>query len=392
MPFKFTRDDLLLCDGIEKNAKQLRNRILELYNELVPRLKADPLLRNFVNPSQRHNKLWTKSPYVPKYNTRGKRYRPGSWIGFADRIKYPDPRRGIQFQYGIKQEDYWYGLWIQGDQETRATERDLYKILIKYTSEQIAASINSLGNDYWFWVRRDNDEKDIINNPADKVTTDQVEEFRTNLEKKRLYIALDKGFENFNREDLLSIEDVTSNIIKTTHELLPIYTWWSGLKPREMTAGEAYSALSAGDKLHIRDDEIDQEKVGERERTVNTRIGGKAIRRHILEIYGHQCALCDIKDDELLRASHISPWARDEENRGNPQNVICLCVLHDVLFERGMLRIHPDYKVDFANKIRNSGKKSKMIRLLLDNTNQILVTPFKNPPDPEFLKKKLARK
>ena len=45
-----------------------------------------------------------------------------------------------------------------------------------------------------------------------------------------------------------------------------------------------------------------------------------------------------------------------------------------------------------ANKILNSGNKSKMIRIILDNTNHILMKPFKNPPNPEFLKKKLARK
>ena len=81
-------------------------------------------------------------------------------------------------------------------------------------------------------------------------------------------------------------------------------------------------------------------KVGKKTKTeieVNTtrRIGQDKLRKYILDIYEHRCALCDIDKDDLLICSHIVPWGIDEKNRLNPQNAICLCAQHDKLFDKG---------------------------------------------------------
>ena len=38
----------------------------------------------------------------------------------------------------------------------------------------------------------------------------------------------------------------------------------------------------------------------------------------------YTCSICNLTSCEL-RAHHISPWAEDEENRFNEQNIITLC-------------------------------------------------------------------
>lgn len=65
------------------------------------------------------------------------------------------------------------------------------------------------------------------------------------------------------------------------------------------------------------------------------RRGQDLLRKLTLQNYETCCALCDVSDERLLRASHIVGWAEREETRGNLGNVICLCSFHDALFENG---------------------------------------------------------
>ncbi|MDH5386367.1 MAG: HNH endonuclease [Candidatus Aminicenantes bacterium] len=388
MPFRFTQSDLDLADGKKAHAIRLRERMLELYNELLSLMEAEKELRSFIKPSPIRYGLHTITPYVARYHGIQGRIRRSTWIGFADKTKYTDPRRGVQYQYGIRGDDsYWFGLWIQGDQHTRPALRDLHQILSNYSLDQIASSINSLGHSYWLNIE-DNDGKLIIDNPADGVSLKQVEEFRDNLKKKRLWVSLDKVFKDHSKSDLLSIRNVPEEILKTTLELLPICNWWSGTRPRETPLDEAFSILDSGGAIDIVDEDQEPIPTDVREATVFARVGHNVVRRVVLKNYDHQCALCDIKGDDLLIASHISPWSKDRKNRGNPSNILCLCSAHDALFERGKLRINPECKVEFTDEIVSSSLNSDMLRAIIKNTNETLRPPFKSPPAPEMLKKK----
>jgi len=79
--------------------------------------------------------------------------------------------------------------------------------------------------------------------------------------------------------------------------------------------------------------------VSEEKRIVSTRKGQNSLRKHVLTNYSNKCALCEINDPQLLVASHIIPWSEDRSRRGILENVICLCVLHDSLFEKGIITI-----------------------------------------------------
>jgi hypothetical protein len=362
----------------------LRNRLLILYEELLPRLGADSGLRSFIKLSKARNKLSTRSPYVPNYQRHGGGYKRGSWVGFADPVRYLDPRVGIQFQYGIAEDEYWYGIWIQGDQPTRKTECELFQLLGRFDSSQIAASINALGSGYWIQVRRNAEDEPFIDTSADKLNSSQAEQFVSNLEGERLWISIDR---NFTDDELVAIEDVPSDILRTTHELLELYRWLSGVAPRGLTEDEALAQLKRGEKIKISENETIP--TSEREGVANSRVGQSALRRLVLDVYGHRCALCDISSDALLWASHISSWAEDEENRGNPKNVICLCVSHDKLFDQGLLRVRPDYGVEFDSRADELGRRSQMFNAIRQNTLKTLRMPSSSLPDPRLLEKKL---
>ncbi|WP_129213108.1 hypothetical protein [Crenobacter cavernae] len=52
------------------------------------------------------------------------------------------------------------------------------------------------------------------------------------------------------------------------------------------------------------------------------RRGQDALRRLTLQNYADRCAVCDVSDARILRASHIIGWAECEETRGYLGNVI----------------------------------------------------------------------
>ncbi|ENX3946126.1 TPA: HNH endonuclease [Photobacterium damselae] len=83
-----------------------------------------------------------------------------------------------------------------------------------------------------------------------------------------------------------------------------------------------------------------------------------SFREKILNIYGGCCAVCDISEKALLRAAHIIDVSKGGSD--NVNNGICLCVNHEVAFDKGLLIIHEDYSISSEFDI---GIKSLRIRL-----------------------------
>lgn len=87
--------------------------------------------------------------------------------------------------------------------------------------------------------------------------------------------------------------------------------------------------------------------------------------------YGDMCAVCDVADIAMLIASHIVTWAEAPEHRGDLSNVICLCRIHDALFERGYWSLGDDLTV-----LKRRRTPSAFIGQVLD-----LITEFRPPVD-----------
>jgi len=115
------------------------------------------------------------------------------------------------------------------------------------------------------------------------------------------------------------------------------------------------------------------------------RRGQQRIRRLTLRNYEKQCAFCDVTDEKFLVASHISRWGDDPETRGILSNVICMCKIHDALFENGFFALADDYSI-----IKRENVEGETIRRVLDLTRSFR-KPIAHPPAPEYLRKHRRR-
>lgn len=119
-----------------------------------------------------------------------------------------------------------------------------------------------------------------------------------------------------------------------------------------------YEGVSIEKKFENEIRDIPKSIVGkEKERLVRTRVNQSLFRIMVLSNYDGQCALTGIDIPDLLVASHIIPWAKNENERLNPQNGICLSALYDRAFDSGLISFDDSQRVIFSDKLMaNCGK------------------------------------
>ena len=89
----------------------------------------------------------------------------------------------------------------------------------------------------------------------------------------------------------------------------------------------------------------------QRQATVLARVGQSFFRRTVLSSYENRCCVCALDLPQLLVGSHIIPWAVKEEQRTDPQNGLCLCVLHDKAFDKGLIAVGSNLEIMVAARI-----------------------------------------
>ena len=110
------------------------------------------------------------------------------------------------------------------------------------------------------------------------------------------------------------------------------------------------------------------------------RKGQARLRKLTMANYHEQCGLCDVREQDLLVASHILRWADNAESRGKLSNILCLCKMHDALFECGHISL-----TDQLSVLLMGGTTSATIKYL-QSTAKRLRSPANHHPAPEFLK------
>jgi hypothetical protein len=81
----------------------------------------------------------------------------------------------------------------------------------------------------------------------------------------------------------------------------------------------------------------------EAERMVVQRIGQDIFREALFDYWGGRCPLTGITEPELLRASHIIPWADcTDEERLDVHNGLLLSALWDAAFDKGLVSFADD--------------------------------------------------
>ncbi len=124
----------------------------------------------------------------------------------------------------------------------------------------------------------------------------------------------------------------------------------------------------------------------EREATIKARVNQNFFRSAILASYDNKCCITGISIPELLVASHIVPWSIDEKNRLNPHNGLCLNLLHDKAFDRGLITITEDYKIKLSSAIIDYKDDEAIEKFFLPYNNRSIFLPKKFLPDKYFLR------
>ncbi len=123
-------------------------------------------------------------------------------------------------------------------------------------------------------------------------------------------------------------------------------------------------------------------------REVKTRVNQRVFRDIVLANYQGSCAVTGFANQDFLIASHITPWAKDVENRLNPQNGLLLNNLHDKAFENGYLAIDKNYKILICSEFRKS--TDEFIQQYFSSYhNKSIKKPERFLPSPLLLEKHL---
>ena len=74
--------------------------------------------------------------------------------------------------------------------------------------------------------------------------------------------------------------------------------------------------------------------------------------------YLSKCAITGIDIPDLLFASHIIPWSKNEDERLNPENGICLSALYDRAFDKGYISINDRFEVLISPILKKKQKEN----------------------------------
>lgn len=106
------------------------------------------------------------------------------------------------------------------------------------------------------------------------------------------------------------------------------------------------------------------------ERLVVQRIGQAQFRSALLEYWDGSCCLTGINDPNLLRASHIKPWALcdNDAERLDVHNGLLLSALWDAAFDKGLVTFDENMLVRFSPRL------SQTAILSLKHSSNIVLT------------------
>lgn len=110
------------------------------------------------------------------------------------------------------------------------------------------------------------------------------------------------------------------------------------------------------------------------------RVGQERVRAMVLLNYGERCCMCGLDHPAVLRASHIIPWSVRIDIRGDPRNVLCLCVLHDLLFDLGFVTVNHNMEIVVA---KPHGKHPMLNETLSDLAGKKLLLPLIKSASPK---------
>ncbi|OQY99374.1 MAG: restriction endonuclease [Candidatus Brocadia sp. UTAMX2] len=120
-------------------------------------------------------------------------------------------------------------------------------------------------------------------------------------------------------------------------------------------------------------------------REVKTRVNQNFFRQVVIANYSGKCAITGIDIQDLLVASHIIPWSKNEGERLNPENGICLSGLYDKAFDNGYLGITKKYDIIISSTLRKKQAEDYYPKYFSSLEGAKILLPKKYHPRKDFL-------
>ena len=120
-------------------------------------------------------------------------------------------------------------------------------------------------------------------------------------------------------------------------------------------------------------------------REVKTRVNQNIFRQIVVANYSGRCAITGIDIPELLLASHIIPWSKNEEERLNPENGICFSALYDKAFDKGLIGLNEKYQILLSSALKKKNGNDYFEKYFAPLENQTLILPQRYFPKKEFI-------
>jgi len=118
------------------------------------------------------------------------------------------------------------------------------------------------------------------------------------------------------------------------------------------------------------------------ERIIRTRRVQGFFRATVFNCYDSRCALTGLAVPALLNASHIIPWSDGPTRRADPRNGLCLNVLHDRAFDRGLVTFDEEWRLVISPQLRVRGETPALLhQTMLDLEGTQLRLPARFQPD-----------
>jgi putative restriction endonuclease len=133
------------------------------------------------------------------------------------------------------------------------------------------------------------------------------------------------------------------------------------------------------------DDEKLFTKGMEKESIVKIRLNQSDFRKRILASYSEKCCITGLTIPSLLVASHIIPWSKNEKERLNPRNGLCLNSIHDKAYDKGLITITTDYKIMLSKEILSKKTDDTIQKFFINYQDKNIILPSRFIPNPDFL-------
>jgi len=85
-------------------------------------------------------------------------------------------------------------------------------------------------------------------------------------------------------------------------------------------------------------------------REARHRLHQQRFKLDVIRAYRHRCAICTLRERDLVQAAHIVPDA-EPEGIAAVINGLALCAIHHLAYDRNLLGIDPDGAVHIAGRL-----------------------------------------